>query len=325
MPTDRRAKSFKSLRLRQLRAFCACARERSYSAAARALGVSQPAVWEQVRAIERDFGATMFVRRGRQLLLTEDGELFLELANRVVAGVDTLHDRFAEQRTGIVRRLAITGATSLLIEEIGTVIAEYRQRSPQVEISLLAGPNVFVLDAVGSGSADVGLVQFGMPKLTSPLITGELLYERSWALCAPKGHKFLTQKKLKLDDVLRSPLILEPAGLPWRNALEATLRRIAWEQPLKTAMEVNNVMAARRYVGLGLGLSILPIPKAALEFPGVGIRYLDEFIEKDRIIALWRRGAEPGIAARSFCDLARELFGAGLPTESKRPRRRSAS
>jgi DNA-binding transcriptional LysR family regulator len=322
VPSDRRAKSFKSLRLRQLRAFCACARERSYSAAARQLGVSQPAVWEQVRAIERDFGAAMFVRRGRHLLLTEDGELFLDLANRVVAGVDTLRDRFAERRTGIVRRLAITGATSLLVEEIGAVIAEYRRRQPNVEISILAGPNVFVLDAVGRGAADVGIVQFGMPKLTSPLITGETLHERSWAVCAPHGHKFLTRKTLKIADVLRTPLILEPAGLPWRNALEATLRRIAWDAPLVAAMEVNNVLAARRYVGLGLGISILPVPKNAIEFPGCGIRTLDEFIEKDRIIALWRRGAEPGIAARQFCDLARDMNG---PTESKRPRRRSAS
>ena len=69
------SKRYKELRPGQLRAFCACVRHKTFSAAARALGMSQPAVWHQVRALERQFGATLLLRNGRNWELSEDGGL----------------------------------------------------------------------------------------------------------------------------------------------------------------------------------------------------------------------------------------------------------
>lgn len=69
---------YKEMHLGQLRAFSECVQQRSYSAAARAMGMSHSAVWQQVRALERLCGVTLLQRQGRQLRPTEDGRLFLE-------------------------------------------------------------------------------------------------------------------------------------------------------------------------------------------------------------------------------------------------------
>src|SRR5262245_27742780 len=99
------AQRYKELRLAQLRAFCACVRERSFSAAARALGVSQPAVWQQVHALEREFAADLLERAGGALTPTEDGRVLLELAANVLGSVDALQDEFAERRRDLPRTL----------------------------------------------------------------------------------------------------------------------------------------------------------------------------------------------------------------------------
>src|SRR5438128_12492985 len=98
-----RVKLPKELRLTQLRAFSATAAHKSFSAAARALGLAQPTVWEQVRALERDFGATLLLRRGRELVLTDEGRILLDLAGPIVAGVDSLQGLFAEKRGEVSR------------------------------------------------------------------------------------------------------------------------------------------------------------------------------------------------------------------------------
>src|SRR5437868_6367529 len=89
---------YKELRLGQLRAFCACVREASYSAAARALGMSQPAVWQQVHALERDFSAALLQRTPAGLAPTEDGRGMLELAATILGSVDSLQEEFEQRR-----------------------------------------------------------------------------------------------------------------------------------------------------------------------------------------------------------------------------------
>src|SRR5438132_201688 len=108
---------YKEMRLGQLRAFCECGRRKSFSAAARALNLSPSAVWQQVRALERDCAATLLQRQGRLWELTEDGRVLLELASSIVGGADSLQETFAERRAGVLRTLTVLGSPGVLIEE----------------------------------------------------------------------------------------------------------------------------------------------------------------------------------------------------------------
>lgn len=305
----KRAVGYKQVRVRQLRAFCACVRERSYTAAARAVGTSQPAVWEQVRGLERRLGATLLLRRGRELVPTENGLALLDLAAGVVAGMDSLEERFAERRAGVVRGLALAAATSLAVEELADAVAAFAAGRPAVCPAVLAVPNDRVLELVAAGEADLGVVQFGRMDAPSPLLTTELLYHRPWSLVAPAGHPLLRRRKLALADLAGPPLVLEGAGLPWRRLVDEAFRAAGLLERVRVAAEVNNALAARRLVGLGLGLTVLPRPAAGLDVPGTATRPLGDLFPPENVVGLWRRGATPRPVAREFADFVRRRFG----------------
>ena len=309
-----KSKPYKSLRLRQLRAFCACARHESYTAAARSLGVSQPVVWEQVRALERSFGVTLLLRRGRVLVLTEDGAAFLELAGQLVAGMDSLEDRFAERRAGLMRRLTVAGAASLMIEDLAETTARFAKSRADVIVSVQAEQNYRVVELVANGEADVGVVQFGRLESLPASVTSEPLFDRPWSLFAPKRHPLLTKKVLSLEDLVGSPLILEAPGLPWRTLVDEEFRRAGLGDRVRVAAEVTNVLAARRFVGLGMGVTILPRPARGIALPGVGARLIDNLFAPEHVVLLWRTGATPKPSAREYADLIKTRLAGRSPT-----------
>ena len=93
--------AYKGDRLKPLRAFCQVARLGSVSRAAEALYVSQPAVSQQLQALERELGAALFERNGRRLLPTPEGEALYELARPLVEGIDALPAAFRRQLAGM--------------------------------------------------------------------------------------------------------------------------------------------------------------------------------------------------------------------------------
>src|SRR5438093_11386242 len=95
MPSATHRRAYKEVRLQQLRSFCETARLGSLKAAAEALGLAQPTVWEQVHALEREFGQKLVEPHGRGCQLTEAGRVLVGLAAPLVAGIDALKRNFA--------------------------------------------------------------------------------------------------------------------------------------------------------------------------------------------------------------------------------------
>ena len=92
--------AYKADRLKPLRAFCQTARLGSVSRAAEALYVSQPAITQQLQALERELGVKLFERSGRRLVPTREGEALYTLARPLVEGIDGLDGAFREHLRG---------------------------------------------------------------------------------------------------------------------------------------------------------------------------------------------------------------------------------
>src|SRR5262245_34410414 len=101
MPYRSLHRAYKEVQLQQLRSFCETARLGSLAAAAKALGIAQPTVWEQVHALEREFGTQLIESHRRGCRLTDAGRLLVELAVPVVAGAESLKKNFKERRAEI--------------------------------------------------------------------------------------------------------------------------------------------------------------------------------------------------------------------------------
>src|SRR4051812_46486755 len=96
---------YKGIQLAQLRSFCLAAIHGNFSAAAKTLGLSKPAVWQQVRALERELKVTLLRRRGRAVETTAEGRLLLELVQPHVSGLDSLMRLFETRRAQMQQRL----------------------------------------------------------------------------------------------------------------------------------------------------------------------------------------------------------------------------
>ncbi len=299
---------YKELRPAQLRAFCACVRYKTFSAAARALGISQPALWHQVRALERQFGATLLLRQGRNWELSEDGGLLYEIAGSIVASMDSLLQVFTERQREMPRTLVVAGAPTVILEELVRPVSAFSQRHPQDHIALLPCLVDQMIDLVMTGEADVGIELLGNLPARQVHFTTEPFCQRPWALVVPKRHPLARKNRLTPADVVQYPFILDGKEFHWRKQVDEMLQRAGLLDKLRVALEIRSTLAARRYVSKGLGITVVPMPRDHVPFRDECIRLLKGWFPPEQVVAVWRRGATPLPHARLFIDFARQLL-----------------
>ncbi len=296
---------YKELHLGQLRAFCECVRQKSFSAAARVLHVSQPAVWQQVRALERELDAHLLERRNSGWEPSEDGQLLLELAATIVSSVDSLKETFEQRRRGMLRTLTVIGSPGVLTEELALPVVGFCQRYPHIKVSLLNYAGVNTLDMLLDGSADMAVLPLALDIAGNRrLLVAESFTRRCWSLLLPPGHPLVGKRRLAPRDLVRYPLILPETGSLWRKRIDELFLQAGVLGRMKVCLEVSVPLAARRYVSLGLGIALFPKPPGGVEFPNLLERSLEHLLPAEEIAILWRRGAKPRPQARLFADYA---------------------
>src|SRR5262245_9016524 len=129
-----RSASYKEIELRQLRTFALAATEGNFSAVATALGISVTTVWEQVRALERKLGVTLLHRHGRNLELTDQGRLLLDLIQPHVSGLDSLERIFQSLAKDVPLQLHIAATQHLMARHLPGPIQEFAARHPGVRL-----------------------------------------------------------------------------------------------------------------------------------------------------------------------------------------------
>ena len=299
------APRYKELHHRQLRAFAMVARYKSFSAAARALNVSQPVVWEQVRALERDFGGSLLQRHGRQLELADDGRLLYELGSSILAATDSLHQTFEDRRTELPRTLVLAGSPTIFALEMAQAVVDFCRQQPQIQLSVLTYPDPEIEDLVATGKADAGVLPDHPALACHPLLVWQVLCVRRWRLVMPAHHPLQEKRRVTAADLVRYPLILPQPENDWREEVNAVLDRAGVLGRLRIALQINNTMAACRYVSLGLGLTVTAFWHKAVEFPNLCSRPLDHLFPDERLVVVWRRGATLRPQAQLFIDFAR--------------------
>ena len=135
MPSGNGSQYYKQNRLQQLRGFCYAAKAQSVSKAAEQLFLSQPSVSLQIQALEREFKATLFERRGPKISLTPDGQKLFELASPLVDEIDALAETFAAERGGIERgQLDIAAGESTTLYLLPRFVKEFSEKYPGIDL-----------------------------------------------------------------------------------------------------------------------------------------------------------------------------------------------
>jgi DNA-binding transcriptional LysR family regulator len=304
---------YKELRLGQLRSFCACVRHGSFSAAARALKLAQPSVWQQVRALEREFGVTLLEKRGDDLVPSEDGQVLLEMATGLLASMDSIHEAFEDRRRGVSRALRVGGTPSTIVEDLNLPITAFCRAHPEVCLSLTYCSNqTDTLDMVIAGDLDLAAQPFHRQRFADRdrFLVREPLHVRRLALILPTAHPLTRKRKIQLADVVRYPLLLPRVTNTGRQTFEESLRAAGLLPQLHILMEADNNFVIRRCVGRGLGLGIVNLPLDPMEFADTCTRSPEWLGAGEQIELVWRRGSAPRPQARAFAQFVREHVAA---------------
>jgi len=207
------------MRQSQLKAFHYVALHNGFSRAAEALFLTQPAVSEQVRKLEQDHDVLLFHRERKRVQLTEAGEQLFRLTNRYFEIEQQIEDYMSETSATIEGELRIIADSAHHVTEI---LGRFRQRYPDVAISLRAGNTDDILDELRAYNAEIGVV--GSPSPGKDMVTHNLGTTEITAFAA-KGILPSSKKSLSLQDLTELPLIFRETGSKTRHKLEQEAAR----------------------------------------------------------------------------------------------------
>ncbi|WP_138903171.1 LysR family transcriptional regulator [Streptomyces albidochromogenes] len=188
---------------RQIRTFHEVVRTGSYSAAARALGYTQPAITQQMKALERDVGTPLFTRAGRGLRLTEAGETLARHAAVILddmAAARRQMDSLTRLRAGRVRLCAFPSANATLVPEAMGLLAAAH---PGVAVELLEDEPPESLRRLVRGECDITLA-FAFPGLREDVpdeVREVPLMEDQSLVLLPSGHRLARRRAVRLADL----------------------------------------------------------------------------------------------------------------------------
>jgi DNA-binding transcriptional LysR family regulator len=226
----------------QLIAFDRIVRERSFSRAARALGIAQPTISGRVQALERAVGGPLFERAGRGVVLTDLGTSFLPYARRALDLLDAGVEAARQSRAGERGRVAIGVLESLSGSFLGPALAAFHAAHPLVEVLVRAGRQDQLAELLLDGVVSVALLVWPCPdSLVTDLEVLVELRERAILVAAP------THPLARLDgpdqatvaDLARPFLLMRWwLALPTPLARLSELARPALDVPMGTGWQM---------------------------------------------------------------------------------------
>ena len=243
--------------MQQLAYFVTVADTRHFTRAADQVGVAQPSLSQQVRALERELGAPLFHRTPGNVSLTDAGEALLPVARRMLADADSARRRIREVLNLDRGRVRLGATPSLCTGLLPTVLADFRRQHPGIELVVHEDGSRHLQRELGEGALDFALVvdaRLGEdPQLaTVPLFTEELVVISSRQAPSPGGRG----NRITVADLEGRPLVMFRPGYDLRETTEEACREEGFSPTF--ASEGGEMDAVLEFVYAGLGLAVVP-------------------------------------------------------------------
>ncbi|MFI1865228.1 LysR family transcriptional regulator [Streptomyces jumonjinensis] len=291
------------MELRTLEYFVAVAEERSFTKAAARCHVVQPAISQQIQALEKELGEPLFERLPRQVVLTSGGTALLPHARACLAAAASAALEFADRSTLLSGSFALGTVGGLEGTRIPRLLGEYHRRYPGVSVSLAGASSPSLLTKVRDGGIDAAVIAAPPEGLPAAVGSRVLLEDRIVAVL-PAGSR-AANRPMTLDDAVLSPVISYSTD----SGVHAFIRDAFAARALRLdiAYATNDValqvaLVAER-VGIALTSGASPVLAADPRFVVVPL----EPAIRLRKVFVWRLGTQPGAPLRAFLDLWTEL------------------
>jgi DNA-binding transcriptional LysR family regulator len=300
------------MEIRQLRAFIAIAELGTFTAGAARVHVTQAAISMQIRQLENELGARLFIRAPRRVMLTEAGEQLLQRARQILRDHDAAVDEIAELAGAERGRLRIGSASAMVTTDVlPKLLNEVRKQHAGAEITVASGTSEALVQQILAGELDIAFVS--LPVEARGINTERLSQDQLVAIASPR-HRLAKQRTISAYTLAGEKLIMGERGGNTRRLIDQFFSQAG--VTLHVSMELSRQAAIRRMVEEDMGVGIVPL------------QTVGEAIEKGRLVRWWIEGAhinwELGVArltggyespiTQTFIKLARNYF-----SDSQRP------
>ena len=294
------------MELRHLRYFVAVAHEGHITRAAGKLNMQQPPLSQQIRALEREIEAILFVRHPRGVTLTDAGRSFLADAEAILAQAEQAKIRARRSARGETGRIAVGFTTSAPFHPlVARAIREFRQKRPDVSFVLEESSSGELVSGLRDERIDVAFIRSG---LVDPQgIDMHALLLEDTAVAFPVRHPLARRASLNLKELADETFILyrRPDGRGLYDVIIAACSAAGFSPHVD--QEAPRIVSTLNLVAAGLGITIVPASLGRLPLEGVIYRPLRGRPALKVPLNLACRHDERSAATLAFIELARRL------------------
>ncbi|GGK67342.1 LysR family transcriptional regulator [Amphritea balenae] len=306
-----------SLSIRHLRAFCEVALCGSFTRAAGNLHLTQSTLTATIKQLEQDVGLTLFDRTTRRVILTNEGEQFQPVAERLISDFDTaLTDLRAtsEQQKG---QVSVAASPSTISHLLPPVIQQYHREYPNISISLRDENAAQIEQLVLSNEVDFGI---GANHSSNNDLHYEALIKDRYGVVVSNESELFNATELNWQQLEQSPLLYLSADTGIRVQLDQLRKQsgISIENP-QALIEVSTPSGIAALIKQQLGISVLPALAASTEsFKGLKFIPLREPVIERNICLITRKGRSLSPAGLSMMQMSQQhLLSMPLPAYLK--------
>ena len=258
--------------IRHIQYFTAVAEEKSFTKAALRLGIQQPPLSMQIKKLEEEMGAVLFLRTSNGVHLTHAGQHFLKMVRPIEQQLKNAVRQVKEVANGKIGqlRLGFTG-TSILHPLIPHAIKTYKKQYPHVELALTEENSLLLMEKVQQDELDIAIIRPAYALPTSLKV--QMLLEEELVAVLPQNYSY-DQPLLDLKDFKNENFIMSPYGVS-AGLYDATLRACELHefQP-KIGAKVPQIVSILSFVAANLGIALVPSSTEQLKIDGVQYKSL---------------------------------------------------
>ncbi|NPT55953.1 LysR family transcriptional regulator [Paraburkholderia sp. 5N] len=291
--------------LRRLRYFTAVAEELHFGRAAQRMHVVQSAVSHQVKLLEEELGFSLLERSRHNVRLTVPGEIFLPEARDLLRRADEAMRRARASADGTVGRLAIGFVDNVLWSILPPILRDFRQRWPQVELTLHPLDRSAQIEAIRTSVIDIGIMPSPSPGhalKSAELAAGPLM------AAIPEGHPLAVRSTLSIVELASEPFVLFPRRMNSRilEIIVACCASVGFAP--RVVQEAEQLHTLLALVSAGLGVTLVPHWVARVQQLDVIYIPLDDQLTPYELIAAWNSNTDnPAVA--NFREVATGIAG----------------
>ena len=286
----------------QLTSFLEVAKLGSFSRAAEKIYRTQPAISAQVRLLEQECGEKLFDRSGKRVLLTPAGEVLRRYAEKLLDLQKEALQAIAELNQSPRGKLFIGANEATCLYVLPKTFARFKQLYPQVQISIYRNFSHKILQKVQEGAVDLGIVTLPLTASNMEVIP---MFRDEVQVVVPKSHPLAKNRTVTVKELVAHPLILPKTGHT-RNVMDRLLRE--YRDQLQISMELASVESIKKFVGAGLGISLLSRTYAQPEVPAGILKLIP--LEGQKLFRelglIYRRDRYLSLPAKVFIEVVRE-------------------